>query len=418
MDSAPPPQKTSEQPPPILVALDAVSRQNPYPTYRSIQESGAFVRSEVRGWVTTIITGHADCSAVFQSPDLGSGYSAGLHAGAHRSTGSDDSGLKSLLRKDPPEHTRLRGLVNRAFTPGVVATLTAEITSVVDTLLDAALAAGEVDMIEAFARPLPLSVICRLLGVPAEDEPVFSEWVVPLVRGLAPDMTLTPEDLRARAESTHSIQDYFRGLIAEVRAKPREDLLSQLVAAGQDSDVLPEQELLDLCILLLLAGFETTVNLIGSGIVALLRNPDQLARLRAEPELVPAAIEEMLRYDPTFPFLIRTVLRDTELNGHPFSRGDSVVMLIGAANRDPDVYREPDHFDVARYAQTTSAPRHFGLGLGIHYCLGAPLARAEGAIALRALLARTEKITLLDEPSYRPSAWVRAMSRLPLRLSA
>ncbi|MCK9905050.1 cytochrome [Parafrankia colletiae] len=417
METAATPEQKAGQPPAILTALDAVSRPDPYPTYRSIQEGGAFIRCDVGGWVTTMVTGYADCSAAFQSPSFGNGYSAGIHADAHRTPGSTDSGLKSLLRKDPPEHTRLRGLVSRAFTPGVVATLTEEITSLVDTLLDAALAAGEVDLIEAFARPLPLFVICRLLGVPTQDEPVFSEWIVPMVRGLAPDMTLTPEDLRARTEATNAIHDYFRELIAEVRARPRHDLLSQLVAAAQDSDDLPEQEILDLCVLLLVAGFETTVNLIGSGTVALLRNPDQMARLRADPDLVPAAVEEMLRYDPTFPFTVRTALRDTEVNGRSFRRGDGVVLLLAAANRDPDAYREPDRFDVARYADSADVPRHLGLGLGVHYCLGAPLARAEGVIAFRALLARAERITLLDEPSYRTSSWVRAMSHLPLRLS-
>lgn len=398
----------------VMAALTAPRLPDPYPRYREIQRAGAFIDCDLAGATVTLVTRLAEASTVLTHPALGHGYRDGI---SYR--GAPEDGLSSLLRADPPDHARLRRLVGKAFTAQVIGSLVPEITGLVDTLLDKAIAQGEVDAIEAFARPMPLRVMCQLLGVPPSDEEQFGAWADALTRGIDPPLLLTPDETIARNRATAAFDEYFLDLIARRRKAPREDLLSRLVAIHDGGDVLSGQELLELCTLLLVAGYETTVHLISGGILALTRNPDQLEAVRASPGLVGPAVEEMLRYDPPVQFIARTVLADTEIGGHTFTRGQGAIIMVGATNRDPTAFDQPDRFLAGRYAGPGRARRHLGFGTGIHYCLGAPLARIEAEIAFRALLNRVRSFTLTEDTlAYRNQIVIRGVEKLPLRLAA
>ncbi len=416
MPTAPTSDPTSDRRPPLLVAFDAARQADPYPIYRAIREADPLAGYELAGRRLTLVARHGDTAAVLQDPAFGHGYQPNISP--FRPDGDADDGLESLLRTDPPDHTRLRRLVSRTFTAGTVAALAPDIASLVTGLLDVALEAGEVDAVKALARPVPLRMICRLLGVPAADETIFGEWAQVLIRGIDPDFLLTPDQVAGRRRAARELDAYFRDLIVRVRARPGTDLVSQLVAVHLTDDALTQSEVLALCSVLLVAGLETTVNLISGGILALARHPDQLALLRADPALVPSAVEEMLRHDSPVQFIPRTVLRDTEIAGRGFSRGEGALVLVGSANRDPEVFDQPDRFVVTRYAGSPPAVRHFSFGLGIHYCLGAPLARLEAAIIFRLLVERTGELTLIGSPpTYLNQSIIRGLGTLPVRLT-
>ncbi|WP_131769325.1 cytochrome P450 [Candidatus Protofrankia californiensis] len=398
-------------------AFDPARRADPYPSYRALRAADPLYRIPLGELPATVVTRYRDCVTALSETAWGRDE---VGTNAWRRAEALDGGLRSFLRMNPPGHTRLRGLVSKAFTPRVIAGLEPRITSLVDSLIDTALAqAGEIDLIDALARPLPLRIICELLGVPAQDEQTFRGWANDLTRGIDPDYLLTPDELARRVTSSRDFDAYFTELIAQRRARPTEDLLSSLVAVRDQGDMLSETELLELCALLLVAGYETTVNLIGNAVLALLRNPDQLALLRADPDLMPSVIDETLRYDPPIQFIGRLALRDTEIAGRAFAQGEIIIVLSASAQRDPDVFADPDRFDATRYAGTAPAPRHLGFGLGIHYCLGAPLARLETEIAMRALIRRAPDLALaMDPPPYRPHLTVRSLAALPVRLSS
>ncbi|SNQ51494.1 Cytochrome P450 monooxygenase PikC [Frankia canadensis] len=402
---------------PVLAAFAAARENDPYPAYRAIRAEDPLPGTDLGGHRITLVTRHGDAGTVLSDPAFGHGYKDRISP--FRPDGDADDGLESLLRTDPPDHTRLRRLVSRAFTPAALAGLAPDLTVYVNDLLDAALAAGDVDAVAALARPVPLRMICRLLGVPAVDEQIFCDWAETLIRGVDPDFLQTPEEIAARRRAARELDDYFRELIARLRARPGDDLVSRLVSVHLEQDALTGTEVLALCAVLLVAGLETTVNLISGGIRALALHPEQAALLRSDPSLVPAAIEEMLRHDPPVQFIPRTVLADTELDGRPLRRGDGVLVVTGSANRDPDVFDDPDRFLVTRYAGVTPAARHHTFGLGIHYCLGAPLARMETEIIFRLLLVRTRDLTLPPgEPTYRNQSVIRGLATLPLHLVA
>ncbi|MFC5187058.1 cytochrome P450 [Actinomadura harenae] len=383
---------------------DPAFRADPYAAYRRIAEAGTLTRTEAGLWVTA---SYGLCESVLRD-----------HRFGHRPEGGGwrRASRPSFLTMDPPDHTRLRRLVGRAFTPRLVERLRPRVEEVVDGLLADA-AGGPFDLVTGLAHPLPVIIISELLGVPARDRDRFRGWSDALARGLDPDFLLPPDDLARRDEARAEFGAYFRELAALRRDDPRDDLLTALTAS-YDGDALTEAELLATCVLLLVAGHETTVNLIGNGALALLRNPDQLAWFRAHPDAASVAVEELLRYDPPVQFTVRAALEDVELAGTPIRTGEIVLLLTGAANRDPAAFPDrPDDLDVTRYANAETA-RHLAFGLGIHYCLGAPLARLEGGVALRELFARdvvpAEGPGGLDEPSYRDNIVLRGLAGLPL----
>jgi cytochrome P450 len=320
--------------------------------------------------------------------------------------------MRPFLFRDPPDHTRLRGLVSKAFTPRVVESLRAGTQRVVDELLDAAIEAGQVDLLEAFAYPLPVRVICDLLGVPTADEDRFRGWSHALARGLDPDFLLTEEVIDARGEAVMQFSQYFFELLADRKRNPGEDLLSRLVEAEEAGATLSEAELLSTCILLLVAGHETTVNLIAGGTLALLQHPDQLERFRSDPEVTRSGVEEMLRYVSPVQLTGRALTEDCEFGGVEFAAGDFAMLLLASGNHDPDQFDDPERFDVTR-----TPNNHLGFGFGIHHCLGAPLARMETQVALASLVRRAPVLTLaVDDVVYKSNVVLRGMEALPVSL--
>jgi cytochrome P450 len=311
---------------------------------------------------------------------------------------------------DPPDHTRLRGLVQKAFTPKTVENLRPRIQELVDDLMAPALERGSMEVIEDLAYPLPVRVITEMLGVPHEDHETFKGWSKELAGALDPDFA-TPDDVMERRERAASaFVEYFQALIAERRSRPQDDLLSALIAAEDEGKKLSEKELLSTLILLLVAGHETTVNLIANGVLAFARHPDQLQRVSDEPSLVRTAVDEILRYDPPVQFTARVALEDIDIDGTTLGKGEFAMVLVAAANRDPEQFADPDTFDVGRQEN-----RHLSFGLGAHFCLGAPLARVEGQVALQAVASRVDDLALaVEQPEYKTNIVLRGLAALPV----
>jgi len=315
-----------------------------------------------------------------------------------------------MLFRDPPDHTRLRALVSKAFTPKVIENMRSHIQDIVNRVLDRVQGAGRMDVIADLAYPLPVTVICEMLGVPTEDQGAIRQWSADVAQsldaiGLPTDAEIVTRGRAARRE----LGEYFRRLLPERRRQPREDLLSLLIAAEEQGDKLTEGELLATCVLLFIAGHETTVNLIGNGLLALLRNPAELARLRTDSTLLQSAIEELLRYDSPVQRTARITNTDVVIDGQTITKGSMVVAAIGAANRDPAHFTDPDRLDIGRRDN-----RHVAFGFGIHFCLGAPLARVEGQIALGTLLRRMPNLALAGTPTWRASSTLRGLEALPV----
>ena len=379
---------------------------DPYPTYHRLRAEDPVHHSPLGFWV---LTRYEDVVAALRDPRLVKEPIAAFVA-ARFGAAMPAMGL-SMLDRDPPDHTRLRSLVNKAFTPRVVEALRPHIQKIVDGLLARVEGARTMDLIEEFAYPLPVTVICQMLGVPVEDRERFKQWGLDIARGL--DAILLPPDsdvARRSAAARRALAEYFRALIAERRAAPRGDMLSDLIAAEEAGDKLSEDELLATCILLLVAGHETTVNLIGNGTLALLRHPEQLRRLRENPGLIASAVEELLRYDGPVQRTARIPSADVTFDGLTIGKGEMVMPFIGAADRDPAQFPDPDRLDITR-----TDNRHIAFGWGIHFCLGAPLARVEGQIAISTLVQRLPKLALAtDRPEYRQSLTLRGLTTLPV----
>jgi pimeloyl-[acyl-carrier protein] synthase len=379
---------------------------DPYPTYHRLRAHDPVHHSPMGFWV---LSRYEDVVAALRDPRFAKEAIAAFVA-ARFGVAVPGIGL-SMLDRDPPDHTRLRGLVSKAFTPRVVELLRPHIQTIVDGLLDQVEGSRSMDLIEDYAYPLPVIVICELLGVPVEDRERFKEWGLDIARGL--DAIWLPPDsevARRSATSRSALSEYFRGLIAERRGSPRADLLSGLIAAEEAGDKLSEDELLATCILLLVAGHETTVNLIGNGTLALLRHPEELRRLRDNPGLIGSAIEELLRYDGPVQRTARIPSEDVTIGGRTIAKGELVMPFIGAADRDPVQFPDPDRLDITR-----ADNRHIAFGWGIHFCLGAPLARIEGQIAINTLVQRLPKLALAtDKPQFRQSLTLRGLSTLPV----
>jgi cytochrome P450 len=388
-------------------------REDPYPLYRRLREEDPVHESFVGVWV---LSRYADVQAVLRDGRFSSDERTSEMFEVFRTTlrpeeaASFDRQPRSMLFLDPPDHTRLRSLVNKAFTARVVEGLRPRIRTVVDSLLDEALERGSMDLVADLAYPVPITMICELLGVPGADRPLFREWSADLVLSLDPIMS--PEVMAKTNEALAGFTDYFAGLLASRRANPGGDLLSALIAAEDEGRSLTEGELLSMCILLLVAGHETTVNLISNGMLALLRHPDQLARLRADPSLIRTGVEELLRYDSPVQLTARIPLEDVRLGPRQVRKGQQVVALNGAANRDPAQFPNPDRLDLGR-----TDNRHVAFGAGIHFCLGAPLARVEGQIAIGTLVGRTSNIELAGDPVRRETVTLRGLKHLPVTLA-
>ena len=314
-----------------------------------------------------------------------------------------------LLTMDPPDHTRLRRLVAGAFTPRAIAGLEPWIREITVQLLTAADGAAGFDLIDALAFPLPIAVICHLLGVPAEDQVQFRAW------GHDVAATLDPQTAAAGRAQTRAAElaltGYLQDLVRERRANPDDSIVSALIAAEEEGDRLSSGEVVSTALLLLIAGFETTVNLIGNGTVALLGDPESWDRLRQDPALVPAAIEEMLRYDSPVQLTARIATEDVEVGGGLIAAGRAVLVSIGGANRDPAVFEQPDEFRIDR----PDPGRHLAFSLGMHHCLGSSLARLEGRIAIEELTRRYPALELAAPPARRPLLVLRGFESVPVR---
>jgi cytochrome P450 len=394
--------------------FDPANRADPYTACRELRDAGPLHLTPLG---LRLVTRYQDCAAVLQNTAWShADEAAQMHPDVPAEEAAEELPT-SFLWMDPPDHTRLRRLVSKAFTPPMVAGLAPRIEQLAEELVDRALAAAEFDLIDLIGYPLPLTIVCELIGVPASEHALVQKWSQDLARGFDPHVLMTPEANAARSEAARGFQAFFRALIDRRRERPADDLLSALAAVEDQGDVLTETELLPTCVTTLVAGHETTVNLVGSGMLALLREPGELQRLRDRPELVRAAVEELLRYDPPVQLTTRSATRDLEVAGHRFAAGEGVVVLINSANRDPAAFTDPERLDVTRFHDRTAPPpRQLAFSLGIHYCLGAPLALLEMEILLRVLLRRVPVMELLtDDPPYKPNLVVRGLSALPVR---
>lgn len=392
--------------------LSAEFRDNPHPFYRRLREVDPVHWSPFLGfWV---LTRYADCAAILRDAKRFSADPRDLAIyEALMQGGGENRPLFQMERKwmlllNPPDHTRLRTLVTKAFTPRVVENMRPRIQAITDELLDHVQPAGQMDVIADLSFPLPVIVIAQMLGVPTEDRDKFKAWTPDLARTLDP--ILSPEVLDAGDAATLAFYDYFRELIAKRRKDLRDDLLSALIAAEEQGDRLSEDELIATAVLLLGAGHETTMNLIGNGLLALFRHPDQLEKLKTDPTLIHSAIEECLRFDGPVQMTARTALEDIELDGKTITKGQQAVIVLAAANRDPAQFAEPDRFDITRKDNP-----HIAFSHGIHYCLGAPLARVEAQIVMNTLLQRMPALRLATEQlEWRETVTIRGLKALPV----
>ena len=387
----------------LLAELTTLAgREDPYPRYDRLREISPLIRADDGALV---VTRHADCATVVRDGRLGH-MPTDMLGFIGLADWAEHPALRmlftSMLTLNPPDHTRLRRLVSSTFTARRVQALRPAVEAMVDDLLDEM--TGDADFVPAFAFPLPVNVIGELLGVPPADRPQFQKLIGDWSQVLE---VLTPEVLEVADPAAATIRDYLADLAAERRRRPADDLLSALVAAEEQGDRLTEDELLTTAALLFAAGFETTTNLLSNGLVALLANPGQIPALQADPAV---AVEELLRYDTSVQIVVRVVYEDVELGGVSVAAGERVVAYLGAGNRDPERFTDPDRLDLSR---RDNAPLSFGGG--IHYCLGAPLARLEAQVAFPALLRRYPGLALAGEPARRDSLTIRGFTALPVR---
>ena len=381
---------------------------NPYPFYRALREKDPVHQSPLGFWV---LTRYDDVVTSLRDQRFGRDGFAPLLEAIYGPEHASGNLPRSMLMRDPPDHTRLRALVNKAFTPRVIEGMRTHIQTIVDRLLDRVQGARAMDVIADLAYPLPVTVICEMLGVPLDDHETIRNWSSDIARSLDAIGLLADPDIVARgAAARRALTEYFRRLLPERRAHPKADLLSLLIAAEEQGDKLNEGELLAMCVLLFIAGHETTVNLIGNGILALLHHPDEMVKLRRDQALISLAIEELLRYDSPVQWTARITNTDVEIQGRKIPSESMIIIAIGSANRDPSHFADPDRLDIAR-----ADNRHVAFGFGIHFCLGAPLARVEGQIALGTLLRRMPTLTLQTTTmDWRESSALRGLKSLPV----
>ncbi|HEX5747585.1 MAG TPA: cytochrome P450 [Archangium sp.] len=392
-------------------------RKDPYTSYARMHRDGPVHYCEP--WGAWLVVRYSDVTAGFRDLRLLSArtgqFGAGLSDEVRKMMEPLARNLASwTLFLDAPSHTRLRGLITKAFTPRMVETLRPRIRALIEELLDAARGKERMEIISELANPLPVIVIGEMLGLPRDDRHRLKRWSDQLA-GLIGTGRPTPEQVKAGLGAILEFEAYFRTLIARRRTEPANDLLSALVHAEEQGSLLSEQELLSTCTMLLFGGHETTTNLIGNGLLALLRHPEQWELLRASPELLPDAVEEFLRYDPPVQFTNREASVDMEIGGKAIRKGERVMLMMAAANRDPAQFKDPDTLNVRR-----EELRHMTLGLGPHYCLGAALGRMEAQETFAALMRRFPNLKLEPGASldWLDSAGFRGLLSLPVVLGA
>jgi cytochrome P450 len=385
--------------------FDPEFRANPYPYFPALLD-GPPRRIDLF-MPAAVVARYADATTVLRDSEH---FSVRRPELLKRARIDPFDGAPTILTADPPVHTRLRRLVNKAFTPSRVRKLESRIREIAADLLESGTGEGELEAMAGLANPLPAIVIAELLGVSPSDHESFKQWSNDLIGSFGRELGTAPSAEGIAAKE--ALRNYLTGAIEERRARPADDLIGALVTARDENDALTEDELLAFVMLLLLAGNDTTTNLIGNGLLALATHPEQQRRLRQDPRLMPKAIEEMLRYDPPVQMTVRTPIGATEVGGTEISADCLVFVLIAAANRDPAQFPDPDTFDVGREPND-----HLSFGGGIHFCLGAPLSRLEGAIAIEAVLRKYPRLALADPAEkleYRGSLALRGLRTLRL----
>lgn len=388
---------------------DPAFLDNPYPFYEMGRPMSPLLLPGRNVWlvfgyehVTEILKDYATWSSDLRPSEL-------RLARGEAATGSDVA-EPSMLGEDPPRHTRLRSLVQQAFKPRMIEQLAPRVREVASGLLDEVVATGRMDLVEDLAYPLPVIMISEILGIPPEDREMFKAWSDEIISDLGAGIQGETES-RIRPETIDAVRDYFEQMAAARRAEPRDDLLSGLVAAEADGGRLSSSELLQMLILLLVAGNETTTNLISNAMLTFMEHPGQLQRVLDNPDLLPTAVEEVLRYQSPVQATVRRATRQTEIGGRTVEADQVAVVWLAAANRDPAIFDDPDVFDVGR-----DPNRHISFGLGVHFCLGAPLARLEARTALELLLTRAKDFHRTDDERLPrvPTFIMRGVRKLPV----
>ncbi len=384
-----------------------VQLEDPYSQFRELRESQPVNLTPDGAWR---LSRYADVHKLLRNVPCGMRRHNGLLPGQEV---EDPGAGVFMLLQDPPNHTRLRKLVSKAFTPRAIEGWRPRVEAITHTLLDRVARAGTMDLVADLALPVPATLICEMLGVPAEDQGKFTQWTTDATHGLAVVRGGGDDETRQRVETAAvSLLGYFNELIAERRGKDSDDLLSTLITAEEEGEKLSEVELLSQSIGLLIAGFETTIGLIGNGLTTLIRNRDEIQKLRSHPELIESAVEECLRYSGPILATVRVLHADAEFGGYVIPDDSEVVALVAAANRDPEAFDDPERFDVRRYEKDKGASPHFSFGGGTHFCLGAHLARLETQIAIGSIVSRFDNFELLDDETE----WGRSLFRVPARI--
>ena len=387
--------------------LDPAYRANPHPFLKHLREVDPVNQTPIGGWR---LTRYDDCVRLLTQVPTGVRLSDGTFPGDNLLPNGGPATF--MLQQDPPNHTRLRKLVSKAFTPRAVERLRTRAQEVAEEHIARALPHGEMDVIADLALPVPSTMICEMMGVPVADRDRFTEWTAQATHLLA-FLMAPPEVLQRGLAAGAALRDYFEKLIAERRRNLGDDILSDLIRAEEAGDRLSPSELLSQSVGLLIAGFETTIGLIGNGVLALLRNPDQLALLQADPDLIAGAVEECLRYDGPITLTPRYVHADVEFGGKHIAKDSQVWAMLHAANRDPERFTDPDRFDITR-----SDNAHLAFGGAAHFCLGAHLARMEAQVAIGTFVRRVHKVELVSETLEYGRSLFRVLGTLPVRFEA
>ena len=388
--------------------------QDPYPTYARLHEEGPLHYVEVGKWAVWSIFSHAECAAIAKDPRLSAKRAKQMLLPLPISRQSEFSELARMLGlwlifMDPPEHTRLRKLLNKGFSAAAAEGLRTQAEAIVDQMLAPLKHGSEVELMSEFANPMPVRIISELLGVPQALHGTFvnASRAIAVFRG---NPNRTVEEARAAQDALIELTEFFRKTVAERRRNKGNDLISLLIDIEEEGEVLTEEELYAQCIALLFAGHETTRNLIGNGMYTLLQNPQQMAELREKPEMIRSAVEELLRYESPVQFTARVLKEDIEVCGQPIRKGWTVQCMLGAANRDPKQFKEPDQLDLKRLNN-----QHLAFSAGLHFCIGAQLARLEGQVALLNLVQRFPQMKLAGpRPEWASTFGFRGLKSLPV----